>query len=60
MEPIVTQLLANRGLSVPAEDEVPLEEHWRKMRRLRDQVDERTLADHEIAVTWTAVPGEGA
>ena len=58
-EPLVKNLLANRGLTVPAEDETPLEEHWKKMRRLRGEVDEALLADHEIAVTWAA-PGETA
>lgn len=59
-EPLVKDLLANRGLTVPAEDEMPLEQHWQKMRRLRSEVDEALLADHEIAVTWTAVQGETA
>lgn len=55
MEPIVIHLLRNRGLTVPVEDEAPLEQHWTKMRRLRGQADEALLADHEIAVTYTAV-----
>lgn len=60
MEPVVKHLLENRDLSVPTEDEDALEEHWKKMRRLRGRVDEKLLADHEIAVTWTAVPEEDA
>jgi hypothetical protein len=55
MDPIVSHVLAGRDLVVPAEDEAPLEEYWRRMRRLRAQVDESRLADHEIAVTWTPV-----
>lgn len=55
MEPLVQQLLAGRGLAVPAEDETPLEEHWKRMRRLRLEVDESVLAHREIAVTWSAV-----
>lgn len=55
MNPIVMHLLRNRDLTVPVEDEVPLEQHWAKMRQLRGQVDEALLADHEIAVTYTAV-----
>jgi hypothetical protein len=58
MDPLVKSLLATRGLTPPAEDEVPLEEHWKKMRRLRSDVDEVLLADNEVAVTWTAVQGE--
>jgi hypothetical protein len=57
MDPLVKSLLANRGLKPPVEDEVPLEEHWKKMRRLRSDVDEALLADNEVAVTWTAVGG---
>ena len=60
MEPSVEDLLKSRGLRVPAEDVEPLEQHWRKMRLLRDQVEEKTLADHEIAVTWSAVAEEDA
>lgn len=48
-------LLRNRDLTVPVQDEASIEQHWAKMRRLRAEVDERSLADHEIAVTWTAV-----
>jgi hypothetical protein len=55
MDPIVMHLLRNRDLTVPVEDEVALEQHWGKMRRLRSRVDEALLADHEIAVTYTAV-----
>lgn len=54
MDPIVTHLLRSRDLTVPAEDEGPLEQHWSKMRYLRAQVDEALLADHEVAVTYTA------
>ena len=60
MDPNVAVLLTSRGLSVPTGDEVPLEEHWKKMRRLRQQVDEKLLADHEIAVTWTPLSEEDA
>jgi hypothetical protein len=52
--PTAMQLLRNRGLAVPAEDEAPIEQYWAKMQGLRDQVDESLLADHEIAVTWRA------
>lgn len=55
MDPIMMQLLHIRDLTVPVEDEVPLEQHWAKMRHLRGQVDEALLADHEIAVNYTAV-----
>jgi len=55
MDPTVMQSLRNRGLAVPSEDEAPLEQYWSKMRHLRAQVDETMLADHEIAVTYTAV-----
>lgn len=54
MNPIVTQLLANRGLDVPDEDREPLDAHWTKLRSLRTQVDESLLADNEIAVTFDA------
>lgn len=50
-----TQLLRSRDLAVPQEDETLLEQYWSKMRRLRAEVDETSLADHEVAVTWTAV-----
>jgi hypothetical protein len=53
-EETLHHLRAERGLSVPAADEPLLEAYWRKMRRLRSQVDEDQLADAEIAVTWTA------
>jgi hypothetical protein len=52
--PTAMQRLHNRGLAVPAEDEAPLEQYWAKMLRLRGEVDESLLADHEIAVTWRA------
>ena len=55
MDPIVMHILRSRDLTVPVEDEGPLEQHWSKMRGLRTQVDEALLADHEIAVTYTAV-----
>jgi hypothetical protein len=54
MESNVEQLLADRGW-LPEEDLAPVAEYWKKMRRLRAEVDEALLADHEIAVTWTAV-----
>jgi hypothetical protein len=54
MNPIVTQLLANRELDVPDEDREPLDAHWTKLRSLRTQVDESLLADNEIAVTFDA------
>jgi hypothetical protein len=59
MDPNVMDLLRYRDLTVPVEDAAPLEQYWAKMRHLRGQVDEALLADHEIAVTWTAV-GEQA
>lgn len=58
MESIVRNLLRSRDLRIPAEDEAPLEQYWAKMQSLRGQVDEGLLADHEIAVTWTAVEGQ--
>jgi hypothetical protein len=54
MNPIVSQLLANRELDVPDEDREALDAHWTKMRSLRTQVDESLLADNEIAVTFDA------
>lgn len=60
MELGVEHLLMSRGLHVPQEDVEPLEQHWDKMRQLRARVDEATLADHEIAVTWSAVAEEEA
>jgi hypothetical protein len=48
-------LVHRRDLSVPDEDRVPLLEYWTHIRQLRGAVDERLLADSEIAVTWTAV-----
>lgn len=60
MEPDVEQLLADRGVRAPEEDLSPVTEYWKKMRRLRSEVDEALLADHEIAVTWTAVEGDSA
>jgi hypothetical protein len=56
MDSIVMHLLRNRDLAVPVEDEALLEQYWAKMRHLRGQVDEALLADHEIAVTYTAAP----
>ncbi|WP_426246578.1 hypothetical protein [Nocardioides sp. LHG3406-4] len=53
-KPTVMQLLRNRDLTVPAEHETALEDYWTKLRGLRAQVDESLLADHEIAVTWSA------
>ena len=55
MESNARDLLRGRGLRPPAEDESRLERYWARMRGLRSQVDEALLADHEIAVTWTAV-----
>ena len=52
-------VLRNRDVGVPAEDEARLEEHWARMRGLRGQVDEALLADREIAVTWSAVQERG-
>jgi hypothetical protein len=60
MEPDVEQLLADRGVRAQEEDLAPVTEYWTKMRRLRSEVDEALLADHEIAVTWTAVEGDSA
>jgi hypothetical protein len=55
MESNARDLLRGRGLGPPTEDEARLERYWARMRGLRSQVDEALLADHEIAVTWTAV-----
>ena len=60
MEPSVEVLLASRGVRPPPEDLEPLTQHWTKMRLLREQVDESTLADSEIAVTWSATGEERA
>jgi hypothetical protein len=48
-------LVHRRDLSVPDEDRAPLLEYWTHIRQLRAAVDERLLADNEIAVTWTPV-----
>lgn len=53
-DPTLDHLRSERELAVPAADEPLLEAYWRRMRRLRAQVDEGLLADAEIAVTWTA------
>jgi hypothetical protein len=54
--PDVEHLSRRRGLDVPAEDRQPLTEYWAHITQLRAAIDERDLADSEIAVTWTAVP----
>jgi hypothetical protein len=59
MDLSVMDLLRNRDLTVPAEDAAPIEAYWTKMRRLRAEVDETLLADHEIAVTWTPAEAQG-
>jgi hypothetical protein len=51
----VDHLVHRRGLTVPGQDREPLAEYWAHIRQLRDAVDEHLLADHEIALTWTAV-----
>jgi hypothetical protein len=59
MEELVSHLQESRGIAVPAEHLASLAEHWRKMRRLRAQVDDSRLADAEIAVTWTPAGEHG-
>jgi hypothetical protein len=53
----VLHLVERRGLDVPEEDRAALAEYWTHMRQLRAAVDEQLLADHEIAVTWSAAEG---
>lgn len=53
-DPTLAHLRDERDLIVPDEDIPLLEAYWRKMRRLRAQVDEDRLADAEIATTWRA------
>ena len=55
MDPMVMDHLHDRGLTVPVDHQPLLEAYWAKMRRLRADVDEALLADHEIAVTYTPV-----
>lgn len=55
MDPIVMDHLDDRGLTVPEGHQPLLEQYWAKMRRLRADVDEALLADHEIALTYTPV-----
>jgi hypothetical protein len=50
----VAHLVHRRDLAVPDEDRTPLAEYWAHIRELRAAVDDGTLADSEIAVTWTA------
>ena len=54
MDPIVMQPAHQRSHRAPSRTRRPLEQYWTKMRQLRSRVDEQMLADHEIAVTWTA------
>ena len=54
--PDVDHLSRRRGLDIPAEDRQPLAEYWTHLTQLRAAIDERDLADNEVAVTWTAVP----
>jgi len=55
MDRTVMDHLRDRGLTVPVDHQPLLEEYWAKMRRLRADVDEALLADHEIALTYTPV-----
>ena len=52
---IAVNILLTRGLTAPAQDHAQLEQYWAKMLHLRSVVDEELLADHETAVTYTAV-----
>lgn len=52
-------LVVRRGLTVPEQDRAALGEYWTRIRQLRRAVDERRLAEREIAVTWTAVDADG-
>lgn len=54
----IAHLISRRDLTVPDEDRAPVMEYWGKIRMLRAAVDERLLADTEIAVTWTAVTSD--
>lgn len=58
-EPDVTHLRERRDLRIPDEDRVVLVDYWRRIRTLRQAVDERLLADADIPLTWTAVPPDG-
>ncbi len=54
----IDHLISRRDLTVPDEDRAPVAQYWSKVRMLRGAVDERLLADTEIAVTWTAVTSD--
>ncbi len=51
----IAHLIDRRDLNVPDEHRALILEYWSTIRKLRGAVDERLLADSEIAVTWTAV-----
>jgi hypothetical protein len=51
----LSHLAERRRLSIPEQDREPLVDFWAQLRALRGEIDEALLADHEIAVTWTAV-----
>lgn len=48
-------ILLTRGLTVPSQDHAQLEQYWAKMLYLRSVVNEELLAEHEMAVTYTAL-----
>jgi hypothetical protein len=50
----IVHLVHRRDLDIPAADHAPLAEYWTHLRQLRAEVDERLLADREIAVTWSS------
>lgn len=54
----IEHLTRRRDLNIPEEDRGALSDYWRRLRVLRARIDERALADAELAVTWTAVPSE--
>lgn len=55
----LAHLVVRRGLSVPEGDRAALGEYWARIRQLRGAVDERLLAEREMALTWTAVDLDG-
>ena len=52
---IAINILRTRGLTAPSQDHAQLEQYWAKMLHLRSVVNEGLLAEHETAVTYTAV-----
>lgn len=54
----LTHLVERRDLAIPDEDRAPLSEYWTHLRQLRADIDDVTLADNEIAVTWTAATSD--